>query len=151
MDFPSKINQFQTIGTYDYKFDEVGNVIVNSSSTTFQYNYLCLPLMDVVYDPKSIESYYNVQFEEFLPAPESNEVPDDLPIMDFEELESVKAENEELKTRLDDLVLESEDNSTEAERQATKDVILELRKALGEGVEDRDFSEEFPYTAKTVE
>lgn len=150
MDFPSKINQFQTIGTYDYKFDEVGNVIVNSSSTTFQYNYLCLPLMDVVYDPKSIESYYNVQFEEFLPTVEIIDEISDTPV-GMEELENIKAENEELKTRLDDLVLESEDNSTEAERQATKDVILELRKSLKEGVEDRDFSEEFPYTAKTVE
>ena len=150
MDFSSKINQFQTVGTYDYKFDEVGNVIVNSSSTTFQYNYLCLPLMDVVYDPKSIESYYNVQFEEFLPSVETtNEIIEKSP--DVEELENVKAENEELKTRLDSLILASENNSTEAEKQAVKNVNLELLKALKEGVENRDFSEEFPYTAKTVE
>lgn len=151
MDFSSKINQFQTIGTYDYKFDEVGNVIVNSSSTTFQYNYLCLPLMDVVYDPKSIKSYYNIQFEEFLPTTETTNEIINQPSIVMEELENVKAENKELKTRLNNLVSASENNSTEAEKQATKNVILELRKALKEGIEDRDFFEEFPYTAKTVE
>jgi len=150
MEFSSQIDQFQTAGAYDYKFDEVGNVIANSSSAIFQYNYLCLPLMDVVYDPKSIESYYNVEFEEFLPAEETIDETETQPSIFTEELENVKAENEELKTKLDDLVLASEESSTEAERQATKDVIIELRKALKQGVEDKDFSEEFPYTAKTV-
>jgi len=151
MAFSSQINQFQTLGTYEYKFDEVGNVIANSSSAMFQYNYLSLPLMNSVYDSKAIESYYSVEFEEFLPAEEEVGETEIQPSVFVEELENVKAENEELKERLENLILASEDNVTEAERQATKDVILELRKALNQGVEDRDFSEEFPYTTKTVE
>ena len=68
MQFSSQINKFQTLGTYDYKFDEAENVIANSASAEFSYNYLSLPLMNSVYDNTSIESYYDVNFTEFVPV-----------------------------------------------------------------------------------
>jgi len=63
-----------------------------------------------------------------------------------DELEAQKAQTEELTNELERLIEASESNTTEAEKEAARQVILELRKALGEGRVDSDFSTDFPYT-----
>ena len=45
-----QINDFTSYGIYDYKFDSVGNQLLNPSSSIFQENYLALPLNNVYYN-----------------------------------------------------------------------------------------------------
>lgn len=152
MEFSPQINKFQTLGTYNYKFDEVGNVIANSASAEFSYNYLCLPLMDSVYDNQSIESYYDVNFVEFVPPEVTEEAELAQENEDVAQQNAVlEQENIALKSQIDELVAASENDSSIAKNDAIKQVIIDLRIKSGEGKETRDFNDEFPYTVKVAE
>jgi len=145
MEFSSQINKFQTLGAYEYKFDEAENVIANSASIEFSYNYLSLPLLNSVYDNASIESYYDVNFVEFVPVKAE-------PIVSESETAAVESnttlieENALLKEKIDELISRSENDPSIAENEATKRVILDLRISLKQGRFDDDFAEEFPYS-----
>ena len=150
MEFTSQINKFQTAGLYNYKFDEAGNVISNSASADFSYHYLSLPLLNSVYDNKAIASYYDINFSEFVIPPTK---PDATISINSETTrqsnQQLVVENEQLKTKINDLVILSESDSSVAKNDAIKRVILDLRISLKEGKEDRDFSDSFPYTIKS--
>ena len=153
MEFSVPINQFQTLGIYNYKFDEVGNVIADSSSMEFSYNYLSLPLWNSNYDNNEIESYYNVNFVEFIaPSPiiESGSLGGETTVPNLSETlstnQQLSEENAALTDRINELVSLSEEDSSVAQNEAVKQVILELRIALKEGKDTSEFSEEFPYT-----
>lgn len=139
------IDNFQRYGAYTYKFDEVGNVVFDSSSGDFSQVYLGLPLQVYLYDNAKIVGFYDPNFTEFVSQETPSFTEDDIQQMQFE-LESQKAQTEELTRQLEALIEANESNLSEAERSATKRVILELRKALGEGRVDSDFSSDFPYT-----
>jgi hypothetical protein len=146
MDFAVQINRFETLGIYDYRFDEGDNVVANSSSAQFYYNYLCLPLSDSNYDKKSIESYYDVNFVEFLPTSTVQE--ENITISNSDLINKnteLESENVRLRSQIDDLIAQSESDSSVAENQAVKRIILDLRITLKQGKEDRDFSTDFPY------
>lgn len=150
-DFSQEIQNFQRYGTYDYKFDNVGNLTFNSSSANFNQVFLAFPLLNVFYNNNKIKSFYNVQFEEFVPtavmtASVSNDVLQ-------EQLLVIQEENTTLKTQLNSLIAQNESSGSAAEQMAVKQVIFELRKALGEGRVESDFSDTFPYTPirKTTE
>jgi hypothetical protein len=158
MEFNAQINKFQTLGIYNYKFDEVGNVIANSSSMEFSYNYLSLPLWNSNYNNTKIQSYYDVNFAEFVP--EEPILTDDGNLIESSDdlLENVQttnqdlaAENSQLLSRIDELVSLSEEDSSVAENSAIKQVILDLRMALKQGKEEKDFSVTFPYTPLKTE
>ena len=72
-DFSPNILEFQQNGTYEYKFDAVGNLYFNSSSADFSQVYLKLPLTNVVYDNSKIAKFYDPTFTEFVPATSSAE------------------------------------------------------------------------------
>lgn len=141
--FDQDIQNYKRYGTYTYKFDNVGNVVLNSSSSNFNQVYVAFPLQNAVFDNSKIETMYNVNFEEFIPQTEatSSVNVDDL----LQQITIIQSENESLKTQLDSVVVQSE-TATAADQLAAKQVILELRKALGEGTSDTDFSDTFPYT-----
>lgn len=141
--FDQDIQNYQRYGTYTYKFDNVGNVVLNPSSSNFNQVYVAFPLQNAVYDNSKIETMYNVNFEEFVPQTEltSSINVDEL----LQQITTIQTENESLKTQLDSVVVQSE-TATAADQLASKQVILELRKALGEGISDADFSDTFPYT-----
>lgn len=141
--FDQDIQNYKRYGTYTYKFDNVGNVVLNSSSSNFNQVYVAFPLQNAVFDNSKIETMYNVNFEEFIPQTEatSSVNVDDL----LQQITTIQSENESLKTQLDYVVVQSETASA-ADQLAAKQVILELRKALGEGTLDTDFSDTFPYT-----
>ena len=147
MRFSYKIDKFQTLGEYDYKFDEVGNVIADSSSLQFPYNYLCFPLMDLNYDTKAIETYYDVNFTEFESSIKGSETVGGSPTENYELFQ----ENTQLKTKIDELIKLSESDSSIASNEVIKQVILDLRIALKQGDKDRDFSVDFPYMPKAIE
>jgi hypothetical protein len=141
--FDQDIQNYRRYGTYTYKFDNVGNVVLNPSSSNFNQVYIAFPLQNAVFDNSKIETMYNVNFEEFIPQSETTSSVniDDL----LQTINNIQNENVLLKTQLDSVVSQNENVST-TNPLATKQVILELRKALGEGLVDSDFSDTFPYT-----
>jgi hypothetical protein len=144
-DFSTDIQKFQQTGIYEYKFDSVGNLYFNSSSADFSQVYLSLPLTNVVYNNSKIEKFYDPDFLEFVPNTGSAELTSSIETLQ-QQLSVIQSENQALQTQLDTLVTTSESNSSAADQEATKQVILELRKTLGQGRVDSDFSDTFPYT-----
>lgn len=144
-DFSQDISNFQRFGTYNYSFDSVGNLTFNSSSAHFNQVYLACPLQNVTYNNNKIKTFFNVEFEEFISQPltETTGITNSLE----EQLQVVQQENISLKTQLDDLIIQNEASGSAADQMAIKQVILELRKALGQGRVESDFSETFPYTS----
>lgn len=144
--FEQDIQNFQRYGTYTYKFDANGNLIFNSSSADFSQVYLALPLRNVAYNTVKLDAFYDPTFTEFIPSISSTEETASVDTLQ-QQLDVAQQENVVLKDQLDTLTAESEPVGSAAETLATKQVILELRKALGQGRVDSDFSDTFPYTA----
>ena len=146
-DFSQNIQNFQKNGDYIYEFDPVGNLYFNSSSADFSQAFLKLPLTNVVYDNSKIEKFYDPDFEEFVPNTGSAEITSSIEALQ-QQLSVVSQSNVALQSQLDDVVAKSEAISTVAgpNQLAVQQVILELRKALGQGRVDSAFSSDFPYT-----
>lgn len=145
--FGQEINNFERYGTYTYKFDEAGNSVVNAKSDEFSQVYLAFTLGNFVYDNSKIESFYDPTFTEFIPASQIEQQKTEAEVLQMQEdLIAEKEKTATLTQQLDTLVAENESDSSAANDQATKQVIIELRKELGQGNVESDFSEEFPYT-----
>lgn len=146
VDFSENIRNFERSGDYEYKFDDSGNLIFNSSSVDFSQVYLSIPLVNIIYNNNKLNTFYDPKFVEFIPTV-SPTVPavnvDDLQ----QQLDTVQQENTTLKNQLDTIIIQNESNSSVADQMAIKQVILELRKNLGQGRVESDFSSTFPYTA----
>lgn len=149
-DFSQNIQNFQRYGEYVYKFDSVGNLNFNSSSSDFSKVYLAIPLQNVVYNNVKVQTFYDPTFIEFVPSPTSASIASVNVDEVQQQVDVLTEENAALKSQLDTLTtqIDSSINSSEttANQLATKQVILELRKSLGQGRVDSDFSEDFPYT-----
>lgn len=145
-DFSSNILQFRQNGTYEYKFDAVGNLYFNSSSADFSRVYLALPLTNVVYDNAKIKKFYDPSFLEFSPDTGSVELASSLDTL-TQQLGIIQQENSTLKVQLDNLIAENSNISNASDSQVVKQVILELRKTLGQGRIDANFSDTFPYAS----
>lgn len=143
-DFSQEISDFQRYGTYTYEFDSVGNLIFNGSSTDFSQVFLAFPLLNTFYNNNKIQSFFNVKFEEFVPQVITSSLSNS---QDLEsQLQTAQQENITLKSQLDDLITQNSVSSSAADQMAVQQVILELRKSLGQGRVDSDFSSDFPYT-----
>jgi hypothetical protein len=145
-DFSQEIQNFQRYGNYTYNFDSVGNMTFNSSSNNFNQVYVALPLSNVRYNNSKIRTMYNTDFEEFIPTTSSLNTTTQSIDNIQQQLDVIQQENITLKTQLDSVIAINEQSGSVAEDQATEQVILELRKALGQGRVDSDFSTDFPYT-----
>lgn len=143
-DFSQQIQNFKRYGTYEYKFDSVGNQTFNSSSSDFSQAYVSFPLQNVFYNNNKIKAFYKVQFEEFVPQQLTSSAQETEALQ--EQLQVIQQENITLKTQLDGLISENDVSGSVADKMATKQVIFELRKALGQGRVESDFSDTFPYT-----
>lgn len=146
-DFSTDIQKFQQAGTYTYEFDSVGNLYFNTASADFSQVYLSLPLNNVVYDNTKIEKFYDPEFREFSPNTGSSEITSSVEAL-TQQLSIIQQENAGLQAQLDTVVAQSEATATATgpNQLAIQQVILELRKALGQGRVDSDFSATFPYT-----
>ena len=145
-DFSLDIRNFQRYGTYTYTFDNVGNSIFDSSSVNFNQVYMAFPLQNVVYDNSKIKTMYVVDFQEFIPQT-STPITSSVLIADLQQqIDVIQQENDTLKTQLDGVISQSDSSSSAADKLAVKQVILQLRKAVGQGRVDSDFSDTFPYT-----
>ncbi len=143
-DFSTNIQQFHQNGAYEYEFDDVGNLIFNSSSADFSQVYLSLPLTNVAYNNAKVASFYSPDFEEFIPTTASIVTSS---VVDLQQqLGFLQEENSTLTTQLNAFVSSSTAESTGPNQTSIKQVVLELREALGQGRVDSDFSTDFPYT-----
>ena len=149
-DFTQEISDFQRYGTYTYQFDSSGNQIFNSSSADFSQVYLSLPLKNVVYNKARIEQFYDPQFEEFIPTTGSAPITSSMNDLQ-DQLNIIQSENLSLKSQLDDVIAQNASVSSASDSQVVKQVILELRKALGQGRIDANFSDTFPYAPLTTQ
>lgn len=140
IDFSKEIDAFQKYGTYDYKFDEGGNLVFKKNPTKFTEKYLSIPLTNYVYNGQKISSFYNTEFLEFVPT-----IGPTTSVIKYQESSELELENKELKERLTLLTEKADENITESERLAIKQIILELRISLKQGEAERDFSTTFPY------
>lgn len=143
--FEKDIDNFQRYGTYTYKYDEVGNVIFNSSSNDFSEVYLGLPILNFVYDNSKVLNFYNPTFTEFIVKEDTLKITETNFQKIQNDLEAEKAQNLELTNKLNKLI-EEQDSKPPDQTEAAKQVILELRKSLGQGRVDSDFSSDFPYS-----
>jgi len=143
-DFALQISNFEKYGTFNYRFDEAGNIILNPSSSTFQQNYLTLPLTNVNYNDNKIASFYDPTFTEFV-KPEFSTTSSNIPIDVVDQINSLESQNQNLQIQLNELISQSELNSSAASLQAIKDIILGLRIQLGQGFSSADFESDFPY------
>lgn len=146
-DFSKQINDFESSGVYTYKFDQVGNQILNPSSSTFQENYVAFSLNNIYYNNDKILLFYNPSFEEFTTSSITQSLsilPDNLQ----QQLDATALTNQLLTQQLTDLLESTEDSSLVADNMAIKDVIIQLRISLGEGIQISDFDDVFPYLPK---
>lgn len=143
-DFSVQIANFQNYGTYNYLFDEAGNVVLNPSSSVFQQHFVAVPTVDMDYDNSKIQAFYNPQLTEFTP-PQNTGSQSTLPQDIIDQINDITQKNQVLQNQLDDLIAKSEVTSVEADSQLVKDIILTLRIQLGQGTTSTDFYNEFPY------
>jgi len=148
IDFSEQINDFVFHGTFDYKFDEIGNVILNPSSSIFQEHYVLFNLRNAIYNENKVKTFYNTEFVEFVKPVE--EAAAQSAVETQIELDNIKKENESLRTQLDSIIQTSEQNGNTADAVAIKDIILELRISLGQGKTESDFEPDFPYLPKDI-
>jgi predicted transcriptional regulator len=140
--FEKEILTFKRDGIYNYITDEGGNLILNNSSNDFNKNYVAFSLDMFKYN--NVSSFYNLNFEEYIPDSIVVENEDISNVK--EELENEKFKNQELQSQLNEILEREDFGNNDSDSLAVKQVVLELRKALNQGNVDSDFSEEFPYT-----
>lgn len=143
-DFDTDIKNFSNYGTFIYKLDEAGNVILNPSSSVFQQHFISIPLVDYLYNIQKILSFYNPNFIDF-PKLEVTSSASMLPLDVVEQINTITKQNTELQSRLDSLIAQSEVTSTSADQQAIKDIVIGLRIQLQQGNSSLDFQSDFPY------
>ena len=142
--FALQISNFEKYGTYSYRFDEVGNVILNPSSSIFQQQFLDIPLRNVNYNTTKIASFYDPTFIEFT-QPISNNVSASIPTDVVDQINNLTVQNQQLQNRLDTLIAQSELDNSAANQQLVRDIIIPLRIQLGQGSSNADFQTIFPY------
>src|ERR1035437_2047687 len=145
--FTQDVINFQKNGTYNYKFDEAGNVIMNPSASIYQDFYISIPLTNVNYDDTKISSFYNTIFTEFINTIITSSISTDI----TDQLNSVIIQNQELQNRLDSLISQSELNNSSANTQLIRDIILGFRIQLGQGLSSIDFDKVFPYLPLSID
>jgi hypothetical protein len=139
--FSKEISEFEQRGIYKYKFDVGGNFQFKIPPTEFTEKYLSLLLLYYIYDESKIKSFYETEFREFIPALNDGFVENTGSV----DTDLLKSENESLKLKLETLSSQSNENMSEAEKLAVKQVILDLRILLKQGSSELDFSNTFPY------
>lgn len=143
--FEEEIQNFQRYGIYEYKFDEGGNLVFRNPSSDFNEKYLSIPLVDVVYNERKINSFYEQEFKEFIPTITETTTETVSETAVSNEVSQLQVQNQDLQNKLATLIVKADENVTESERLAVKQIILDLRIALKQGNYERDFSTTFPY------
>ena len=145
-DFSQQIANFTNNGTYNYLFDVAGNEVLNVSSSTFQQVYFSLPLGNYIYNNSKIDSFYDVEFTEFIPTqPTSSSMSASFPQDAIDQINAITNQNVQLQNQLQSLVASNIMNSGSADVQSTMNIIINLRIQLGQGSTSSDFEDTYPY------
>ena len=150
VDFSVQIANYKNYGTYIYKFDSVGNELLNPSSSIFQQVYFSLPFANVEYDKSKLLSFYDPTFTEFIPITSSIQTLV-FPQEAIDEINAITYDNLQLQNKLQALVNASEQNTSSADISMIKNIIISLRIQLGQGTSVSDFYTTFPYNPIPVE
>lgn len=151
-DFSQQVANFTNYGTYDYIFDDVGNEILNPSSSVFQQVYFALPLGNYNYNDSKILSFYNPAFTEFVPTTSTSSVSSSVfPQEAIDQINAITYQNVQLQSQLENLIASSEMDSGSADTQSVKNIIIGLRIQLGQGSTASDFQDTYPYLPNTLE
>jgi hypothetical protein len=151
-DFNLQIANFTNYGTYNYKFDDVGNEILNPSSSVFQQVYFSLPLGNLTYNNSKVLSFYDPTFTEFIPvSATSASVASVFPQEAIDQINTIISQNVQLQGQLESLIASSEMNSGSADVQSIKNTIINLRIQLGQGTVTNDFQDVYPYLPLSLE
>lgn len=142
-DFAQDIQNFKRYGAYTYKFDKVGNNTFVSSSSDFSQVYLSVPLSNVVYNNSRVKMLYTSLFEEFIPNPPI-EITSSIDTLQ-QQLNIIQNENDTLKNQLTDAIQQTNESSGSSLLMQSKQIIIGLRIALGQGRVEANFSPTFPY------
>jgi len=145
-DFSQNIANFTKLGTYQYQFDSVGNEILNPSSSIFQQNYFAFQLTDLNYDQSKVESFYDPTFTEFVvPSVTTSSIEIVTTENLTQQIIDVTNQNVQLQAQLNELIVSSEQQTSDVDKQTIKNTIILLRVQQGQGKVISDFSSEFPY------
>ena len=154
-DFSQQVASFINYGVYNYQFDNVGNEILNPSSSIFQQVYFNLPLGNFVYNNSKVLSFYDPTFTEFVPAPPtsstSSSISSSFPQAAVDQINAITYQNIQLQNQLNDVVASSSVNTSSADMQAIENTIINLRIQLGQGSVPNDFQDIFPYMPISIE
>jgi len=149
-DFSVQIANYKNYGTYDFKFDNVGNEILNPSSSIFQQVYFIIPFGNVIYNNSKLLSFYDPVFKEFIPFTGSSEV-SVFPQEAIDEINAITYDNIQLQNQLQNFINMSEQDSGAADIEAVRNIIIGLRIQLGQGIMATDFDTVFPYLPIPIE
>jgi len=147
INFSQQIANFTNYGTYNYKFDNVGNQILNPNSIIFQQVYLEIPLGNIIYNNRVL-SFYDPVFTEFVPVPLTNSTSTSTSVFSQEaidQINNITNQNIQLQNQLESLISNNRVDSNLADMQSIRDTIINLRTQLGEGNFDGDFQDVYPY------
>jgi hypothetical protein len=136
---------FLTQNQFNNNLDDFGNILLNTSASVINEEYISVSLMEYSYDEDTINKLYdtNITTQNVSNQREILVVNQDLQ----NSYNTAVAENQSLKDSLGDLVAIVESNPSQAESMAQKDLIIKLRIQLGQGKTTTDFSPDFPYQA----
>jgi len=152
MDFRQQIANFTNYGTYNYRFDDIGNEILNPNSIIFQQVYLGLPLGNIIYNNNRILSFYDPTFTEFVPSTITSSVtPSVFSQEAIDQINAITYQNVQLQGQLESLIASSTEDSSSADVQSIKNTIINLRSQLGQGSFEGDFQEVYPYLPLSIE
>lgn len=151
-DFSQQVSDFTNYGIYNYTFDDVGNEILNPSSSIFQQVYFSLPLGNYVLDNSKILSFYNPTFTEFIPTMQMSGSSQSLfPQEAIDQINTITSQNTQLQNQLNSVVANSVMNTGSADIQSIKNIIINLRIQLGQGTINDDFVDTYPYLPKSIQ
>jgi len=150
INFSQQISDFINYGTYNYKFDTIGNEIINPSSSIFEQVYFRLPLTNYTYNNYKIQSFYNTEFTQFIPILNSSSISSSFPQEAIDQINSITYQNMQLQNQLQTIISNSEVNSGSADVQSIKNIIVMLRIQLGQGNNYNDFDTVYPYLPLSI-
>lgn len=140
--FEKELNKFLLDGTFENNFDDAGNINLFTEPVDVNQEYISYSLQNWVYKNDQIESLYDVNISEFT-IPTEN-----VSVLVDNNVSQLTQENNSLKEQLNAIIDATNQNSSSALIDASKDVIVQLRIQLKEGKAISDFSDVFPYLKK---
>ncbi|MHA2407966.1 MAG: hypothetical protein ACXACA_06315 [Candidatus Ranarchaeia archaeon] len=145
------VNRLLEVGFVSSSFDDFGNIAIDKDEASITASVITFPMTLDVYDDQKVLENFDIAFEEFVAVPITNvELEASASLLADGELTADTSEVDATTAALESEIanLESELESAQGDQVligASRDEIIRLRIALGEGTTSNDFSDTFPY------